>query len=319
MTETRARRSFLGTLQDRWCAGYALCVGLDPIFESIPAHLHSDGISSTLLAFNQAIIDATADYVCAFKPNAAFYEMHGAEGFAALIQTCAYIREHYPHIALILDAKRGDIGSTNIGYAVMAYDRCQADAVTVHPYLGREALEPLLSRPGRCALVLCRTSNPGAGEFQDLPVNGEPLYMHVARAVATRWNTDNTCGLVVGATYPRELEQIRAAVGELPILVPGIGAQGGDIEEVVEAGLLPDGGGLIISSSRSILYAGDGHDFADAARRAGRDFHDTFSKARRRHLERPDKDRKNGDANPASDSEFRFRRTDQGSGSDSMT
>ncbi|MDE3230771.1 MAG: orotidine-5'-phosphate decarboxylase, partial [Chloroflexota bacterium] len=210
----------------------------------------------------------------AYKPNSAFYEQYGPAGLRALQRLIAYIHARYPEIPVILDAKRGDIGSTSAAYARAAFDTLRADAVTLHPYLGREAISPFLERAERGCIILCRTSNPGAGEFQDLATRGgendgeaRPLYQQVARAVASEWNTRGNCALVVGATYPEELRIVRGLVGDMPILVPGIGAQGGDLEAVIDAGLDSAGQGLIISLSRSVLYASSGADFAEAAQR----------------------------------------------------
>lgn len=261
-------------------------MGLDPELERIPqvarggrtgllspsADDQGNDTEGALIEFTQAIVDATAEFVCAFKPNSAFYEQYGPAGMRALQRLIAYIHGRYPEIPVILDAKRGDIGSTSAAYARAAFDAMQADAVTLHPYLGREALDPFLERADRGAFILCRTSNPGAGEFQDLATSAaaddaQPLYQRVAHAVATSWNTHGNCALVVGATYPEELRVVRALVGDMPILVPGIGAQGGDLAGVVQNGRDSSGNGLIISLSRSVLYASSGADFAEAGRR----------------------------------------------------
>lgn len=201
--------------------------------------------------FNKTIIDTTHDLVCAYKPNSAFYEANGAEGIAELKKTCDYIREKYPEIVLILDVKRGDIGSSNEGSVKYVFDWLGADAVTLHPYVGKEALKPFLDRKEKGSIILCRTSNPGAGEFQD------DLYQKVAEHVAKDWNYNGNCALVVGATYPTELQIVRRIVGDIPILVPGIGAQGGDIEATLKAGLTSKKSGLLISSSRGIIFAKD--------------------------------------------------------------
>jgi orotidine-5'-phosphate decarboxylase len=215
------------------------------------------------LAFNKAIIDATHDLVCAYKPNSAFYEALGADGIIQLQQTVAYINETYPGIPVILDSKRADIGNTNDGYVKHSYDYLKVDAVTLHPYLGSEALQPFLDLNDKGAIILCRTSNPGSGEFQDLIVNGKPLYQQVAATVAAEWNANNNCLLVVGGTYPDELKIVRDIVGpDMWFLVPGIGAQGGDVQKSMQAG----GKNLIINSSRGIIYAGNGDDYAQAAR-----------------------------------------------------
>jgi len=227
-------------------------------------------VEEALFIFNRDIIDATHDLVCAYKPNSAFYEAQGDQGLRALCRTVEYIRETYPHIPVILDAKRADIGSTNLGYVQMAFDIIGVDAITIHPYLGKEALAPFLARKEKGMIVLVKTSNPGAGEFQDLPVGDaqEPLYQVVARHVANAWNTHGNCAIVVGATYPAELEKVRAIVGDMPILIPGIGAQGGEVEATVSAGKDSRGWGMIISASRSIIFASKGDDFARAAREA---------------------------------------------------
>ncbi len=270
-------------LRARWeSAGTLLCIGLDPEVERLPlparrgqtaaqdAETQSDQIENALVSFNQAIIDATADLVCAFKPNSAFYEAHGPGGMRALARTIAYTHERYPEVPVILDVKRGDIGSTCRAYARAAFGAYGADGVTLQPYLGREALDPFLERGDRGCFILCRTSNPGSGELQELRVRihgiEQPLYLALAQKVASEWNGRGNCGLVVGATYPDELRRVREVVGDLPILVPGVGAQGGDLEATIRAGHCRDGAGLVISVSRSVLYASDGPDFAAAAR-----------------------------------------------------
>jgi orotidine-5'-phosphate decarboxylase len=262
---------FKQKLQSHWLNKLFLCVGLDSRFEQLPAHLQSLSAQAAIFRFNKAIIDATAEYVCAFKPNIAFYEASGVEGLTALKQTCDYLRENYPQILLILDAKRGDIDSTNEAYAQAVFDYFRADAVTVQPYLGSLAMSPFLERPEKGIIVLCRTSNPGAGELQDLEVgDGKRLYQKVAELAEQRWNYNDNVGLVVGATYPSELKTVRELAPTLPILVPGIGAQGGDLAAVLENGLTADQGGLIISASRSIIFASKGDDFAIAAATAAR-------------------------------------------------
>lgn len=256
---------FKTKVKNIWSENNSLvCVGLDPEVSKLPKHLQS--VENPLFEFNKAIIDATADVVCAFKPNSAFYEALGTDGITQLKLTTDYIRENYPTVPVILDAKRADIGNTNNGYINFAYDYLQTDAVTLHPYLGHEALAPFLERRDKGAIILCRTSNPGAGEFQDLVIDGQPFYEHVAKTIAQSWNENDNCMLVVGATYPDEMKAIRALVGDMPFLVPGIGAQGGDVKAVMQAGVDSHGQGMIISSSRGIIYASGGEDFADAAR-----------------------------------------------------
>ena len=181
---------------------------------------------------------------------------------------------------MILDSKRGDIGSTAQHYASEAFDRYGADAVTVNPYLGRDSVQPFLDRADRGVIVLCRTSNPGAGDLQDLLVDGRPLYQHVAEKIANEWNAHGNCALVVGATWPEQLRDVRTIVGDVPFLVPGVGAQGGDVEAVVTNAKTADGTGLIVSSSRAVLYASGGDDYAEAAANAARTLRDGINRYR---------------------------------------
>jgi orotidine-5'-phosphate decarboxylase len=241
-----------------------VCVGLDPDLSKIPAHLR--GMENPLFQFNRAIVDATADLACAFKPQMAYYSACRAETDLEL--TIDHIHRHYPSIPVILDAKRGDIGSTAEKYAEEAFDRYGADAVTVNPYMGGDTLRPFLSRKERGVVILCRTSNPGARDIQDLEVNGRKLYQIIAEKARNEWNGNDNVVLVVGATYPGELSEIRSIVGDMPLLVPGIGAQGGDVEAAVRNGKTASGTGMIINSSRGIIYASTGNDFAEAARQA---------------------------------------------------
>jgi orotidine-5'-phosphate decarboxylase len=238
-----------------------LCVGLDPD----PAHMPAtfDQVDQAVFQFCKAIVDATAGTVCAFKPQFAYFAAQRAE--PELERLCHYIHDTYPDVLLILDAKRGDIGPTAEQYAREAFERYGADAVTVNPYLGTDSIEPFLGYPQHGVFALCRTSNPGSGDFQSLSSGGEPLYLHVARRAATEWNTTDRCGLVVGATYPDELRNVREVVGDMPLLVPGVGAQGADIAATVAAGATDDGFGMVINSSRAILYASAGPDFAEEA------------------------------------------------------
>lgn len=253
-----------------------VCVGLDSDAAKLPA-----GVDQ--LAFNRAIIDATHDLAAAYKPNTAFYEAHGAEGIQALKDTCDYIRSKAPDALILLDAKRADIGNTNEGYIRFAYDYLGADAITLHPYLGGEALAPFLSRADKGAIVLCRTSNPGAGEFQDQYIDGHKLFEHVAKMVASDWNGNSNCMLVIGATYPKEALAVRKIVGDdVWFLMPGIGAQGGSVEQIMAAAQNSRGTGLLINSSRGIIFASNGRDFAAAARAKAetlRDEINTYRKA----------------------------------------
>ncbi|MDX8123456.1 MAG: orotidine-5'-phosphate decarboxylase [Janthinobacterium sp.] len=268
--------NFINKLSAAWTANNSLlCVGLDPDLAKLPAELRDlpDGITT----FCTRIIDATADLACAFKPQIAYFAALGAE--KQLEDICRYVRENYPHIPLILDAKRGDIGATATQYAREAFERYGADAVTVNPYMGEDSLDPYLAWKDRGVIILCRTSNPGGSDLQFLNTDGEPLYQRVARLVADKWNKNGQCALVVGATFPEELAQVRAIVGDMPLLVPGIGAQGGDIAATVGAGQTANGMGMMISSSRAIIYATPqaGEDFADAARRVAIETRDAIN------------------------------------------
>lgn len=255
--------SFIEKLKAIWQKNNSLvCVGLDPDISRFPEMLRNE--PESIFKFNKAIIDSTHDLVCAYKPQVAYFAAESAED--QLEKTIEYIKTEYPNIPVILDAKRGDIGSTAHKYAKEAFERYHADAVTVNPYLGFDSVEPFLSYKERGTILLCRTSNPGASDFQDLKVDGEPLYKRVALLASKKWNTNKNCLLVVGATWPSQMSEIRALVGEMPFLVPGVGAQGGDVEAMVKAGKTKDGAGLIISSSRGVLYASSGEDFGNAAR-----------------------------------------------------
>ncbi|HVS75811.1 MAG TPA: orotidine-5'-phosphate decarboxylase [Steroidobacteraceae bacterium] len=280
-TAAEPRNTFLTQLAACWARSDSLvCVGLDPEIERFPRQVADH--PSPIFQFNKAVIDATADLVCAYKPQFAHYAAYEAED--QLERTIEYIHRAYPGVPVILDSKRGDIGNTAERYAIEAFERYGADAVTVNPYLGGDSLEPFLRREDRGVVVLCRTSNPGARDLQDLAVgeNGRRLYHVVAELAATRWNTRGNCLLVVGATYPQELAEIRGIVGDMPLLVPGIGAQGGDVAQAVRNGQTASGTGLLISSSRAILYASGGEDFASAARAAALSLRDQINAHRRR-------------------------------------
>ena len=249
-----------------------LCVGLDPDPKQFPASIKGKG--GAILAFCREIVDATADLVCAFKPQIAYFAAHGAED--QLAQLIDHIHRQHPQVPVILDSKRGDIGSTAQQYAIEAFDRYQADAVTVNPYMGFDSVEPYLKYTNKGVIVLCRTSNPGGSDLQFLEVNEkghtekELLYQRVARLASSQWNKTGQLALVVGATFPEEIAKVREIVGEMPLLIPGIGAQGGDIPATVQAGtvLNAPGTGMIINSSRAILYASQDGNFAGAARQA---------------------------------------------------
>jgi len=236
-----------------------VCVGLDPLIDRLPAGVSRD--LRGVLAFSKAIVTATAPHVAAFKPQAAhFGSLGGEEVLAELIR---WIHTEYPDRLVILDAKRGDIGSTAERYAVEVFERYQADAVTVNPFLGDESVEPYLEHTSRGVIALCRTSNAGSDWLQLQPKDN-PIYLQIARR-ALQWNRAGNVGLVVGATWPQEMEEVRRVIGDIPVLVPGVGAQGGRIDAVVAAGADSRGEGLLISASRSILFASSGEDFAEAA------------------------------------------------------
>ena len=255
--------TFIENLNSIWRKNNSLlCVGLDPDVKKIPAPLRDS--ATPLFDFNRAIIDSTADLVCAYKPQIAYYAAAGLERDLEL--TISYIHENAPGVPVILDAKRGDIGSTAEMYAAEAFERYAADAVTVNPYMGTDTLIPFLSRADKGVVVLCRTSNPGGDDFQNLRSDGKTLYATVAHKATHEWNANGNVLLVVGATYPEELHEIRGIVGDMPLLVPGIGAQGGDVERAVTCGKSSNGSGMVINSSRGIIYASKGADFAEAAR-----------------------------------------------------
>jgi orotidine-5'-phosphate decarboxylase len=243
-----------------------VCVGLDTDYDRIPARFQKQ--DSPQFAYNQWIIDQTHAYVSAYKPNMAFYEARGDQGLRELKLTTDYLRDHHPNILTICDAKRADIRSTNMGYVRAIFDWLGFDAVTLQPYLGREALEPFLSRKDKASIILCRTSNPGANEMQNLIIGGKPLWQVVAEKVRDEWNIHQNCMLVAGATYPEELCQIRAIVGDMTLLIPGVGAQGGNLEEIMTVGLNSKSSGMIVNSSRGIIFASNPAEAADNLRNA---------------------------------------------------
>jgi len=270
--------AFIDKLTASWERSNSLvCVGLDPEIERLPRDIAMQ--PSPIFQFNKAIIDATADLVCAYKPQFAHYAAYEAED--QLERTIEYVHRSYPGIPVILDSKRGDVGNTAVRYAIEAFERYGADAVTVNPYLGGDSLEPFLQYEDKGVIILCRTSNPGGRDLQDLDVGGRKLYQVVADMAARQWNSRGNCLLVVGATQPRELAEVRDIVGKMPFLVPGVGAQGGDVAAAVTNGQTDDGTGLIISSSRGILYAGsDGDNFSAAARAAALALRDQINVSR---------------------------------------
>lgn len=256
-----------------------LCVGLDPEPGRFPEAMR--GNANKIYDFCAAIVDATADLACSFKPQIAYFAAHRAED--QLERLMQHMRANAPHVPVILDAKRGDIGSTAEQYAKEAFERYGADAVTLSPFMGFDSIEPYLAYHGKGAFLLCRTSNPGGNDLQAqrlANVDGQPLlYEHVAAQAQGPWNKNGQLGLVVGATYPAEIERVRALAPTLPLLIPGVGAQGGDAVATVRAGLTPQGM-IAVNSSRAILYASAGADFAAAARQTAQATRDTLNAAR---------------------------------------
>lgn len=254
-----------------------VCVGLDPAMAKLP-----DCVKTTarpFFEFNKRIVDATRDFVCCYKPQSAFYA--GEDRDDELKLTIDYIHANAPGVPVILDVKRGDIGSTAEQYAREAFERYRADAVTVNPYMGFDAVKPFLDHSDKGVIILCRTSNPNSGDLQNFESAGRPLYEHVALLVKDKWNSARNAGLVVGATYPEELKRLRELCPELPFLVPGVGAQGGDVEKVVRNGCDASGRGIIVNSSRGIIFAGKGEDFDSAAGAAAKKLRDTINSFRK--------------------------------------
>ncbi len=261
----------LDKIQKMWEKGRYACIGLDSERNRLPNWALEEKLPQ--FAFNQWLIDRTSPWVAAYKPNMAFYEAEALNGLESLLKTIEYLRERHPNILTICDAKRADIGSTNEGYAKAIFGRMGFDAVTLNPYLGSEAMQPFLTWEGKICIMLCRTSNPGAGELQDLDVGGKPLWQVVAETVRDKWNTLGNCMLVAGATYPEELRHIRALVPEMGLLIPGFGTQGGTPEEAVPMAICPDEEYRIIAnSSRAIIFAKD-------PASAAREFHQSLQKA----------------------------------------
>ncbi|UHL64183.1 orotidine-5'-phosphate decarboxylase [Paralcaligenes sp. KSB-10] len=270
--------TFITKLNQAWSASNSLLmVGLDPDPQRFPAELQ--GRDDAIYEFCRAIVDATAPYACGIKPQIAYFSAQRAE--EQLEALCRYIRQAYPQLPIVLDAKRGDIGSTAEQYAREAFERYNADAVTVSPYMGFDTIQPYLAWQDRGVIVLCRTSNKGGSDLQFIESKDDlPLYLHVAGLVADRWNTNGQCALVVGATFPDEIARVRQRVGDMPLLVPGIGAQGGDIPATVKAGCDSRGAGMMINSSRAILYASGGEDWREAASAAALATRDAINAAR---------------------------------------
>lgn len=272
--------NFIQKLRAQWHAKDSLlCVGLDPNLAKLPKHLLDQ--PDAIFEFCKAIVDTTHDLVCAYKPQIAYFAGLAAED--QLVKTLQYVQREYPDIPIILDSKRGDIGSTAAMYAQEAFDRYKADAVTVNPYMGHDSAQPFLDYADKGTVLLCRTSNPGAQDIQDLMVDGQPVYQRVARMISEDWNEHGNCCIVVGATWPEQMQTLRQICGDMPFLVPGVGAQGGDVKSLVQAGQTNDGSGLIINSSRAVLYASDGIDFAEAARAEAMRTRDQINQYRQRN------------------------------------
>lgn len=266
-----SRSSFSDLLEPHFSEGKFVCVGLDSEFSNLPAHIK--GEKNPQFVFNKAIIDATHDLVCVYKPNSAFYEARGIEGIKDLKMTCDYVKETYPKIPVIIDAKRGDIGNTNTGYAKFVFEYLGADAITVMPYMGIESLEVFYSYKNKGIILGCHSSNPGGKEFQELLVDGKPVY-HIVAEKLIRAHGDNPNTMIfMGATYPEELVGIRKIVGDMTLLVPGVGVQGGDVKMFVSAGINSKKSGLIINSSRGVILASSSSDFARKAREATQKLH----------------------------------------------
>ncbi len=253
-----------------------VCVGLDPALNKLPECLKNE--KQPIFAFNRALIDATADLVCCYKPQVAYYAGQNAE--EELAMTIDYINKNYPEVPVILDAKRGDIGSTAEMYAKEAFERYDADAVTVNPYMGTDTLKPFLDYADRGTVILCRTSNPSSSELQELYSGERQVYQYVAEYAQTKWNYNNNIMLVIGATFPEELGEVRKICKNIPFLVPGVGAQGGDVRKVLENGKTADGTGLVINSSRGIIYADSSENFAEGARKATIELRDLINQYR---------------------------------------
>lgn len=259
-----------------------LQVGLDPDPKRFPKELA--GNKKSILEFCKGIIDSTAEYISSVKMQIAYFSASRAED--ELEEVCQYIRSNYPYLPIILDSKRGDIGDTSIKYAIEAFERYKADALTVSPFMGLDSIEPYLEWHDCGVLVLCRTSNPGGSDFQSLKmINGTPLYLHIAQVVSKEWNTNSQFGLVAGATFTKELAMIRKTIGEdMPILIPGIGAQGGDVYSTVMSGTNGKCSGAMISSSRAIIYASNDDNWREASSIVAKKFRDDINLSRKKKM-----------------------------------
>jgi orotidine-5'-phosphate decarboxylase len=286
-------RNFMELLRAKWAEGKFVCVGLDTDIYKVPAWFHEiedldeehwQVMAAMVYQYNKRIIEATKDQVCAYKPNTAFYEALGHEGLKALANTCHHIHLVAPDVPIIVDAKRGDIGNTNQGYVRFLFDYLEADATTIHPYLGVEAMKPFLEQKDKGIFVLCRTSNSGSGELQDVRVDvendAETLSRFLAERLKSLWGNNGNLGAVVGGTFSSEIGELRRHLGGMPLLIPGIGAQGATAEDVVPMAVNSQGEGFIINSSRGIIFASDGEDFAEAAARETKKLTDEINEYR---------------------------------------
>ncbi len=259
--------TFQELIQAKWDERKFVCVGLDSDYAKLPrASKKSDSVTENLVLFNLSIVDSTVDLVCAFKINSAFYEQEGLAGWAALEQTVEYIKKRYPTTPVILDAKRGDVGNTNMAYAKMAFDWLKVDSITLSPYVGGDALAPFFEYKNKCMFILAKTSNLSSKDLQDQKMANDKLVYQMVAQLIKKWNTNKNLGVVVGATFPKQLKEVRDIVGNMPFLVPGIGSQGGDLAATLKNGVAKTGNGLIINSSRSIIFASNKADFAHRAR-----------------------------------------------------
>lgn len=269
--------SFTTKLNEIWKTNNSLvCVGLDPDLKKLPESLKNH--KEPIFEFNRQIIDQTHDLVCAYKPQMAYYA--GQNALDQLLRTIEYLKTNYPKIPVILDAKRGDIGPTAQMYGKEAFDIFKADALTVNPYMGTDSLLPLLEREDKGIIILCRTSNSGAFDFQTKKVGEHFLYEEVAHLASSKWNKFNNVSLVVGATATDEIQRVRNIVGNMPLLVPGIGAQGGNLKNTINFGIDKNKTGLIINSSRAIIYASNDANFAKKAKEATKELKDKINELR---------------------------------------
>lgn len=276
--EIKNRDSFINQLEAQWSEGKFLSLGLDTDYALLPSLIKTESVEDSVFRFNKSIIDKTFDVVCAYKLNSAFYEAYATGGWKALAKTVSYIKQTYPSIPVILDAKRGDTYEINQLYMEMAFNQVMADSLTIVPSLfsddfGASDFKPFMERKDKGFFVVVRTSNPGSEELQKVKIGGKYLYQIIAEKIASEWNYNGNFGVVAPGTYPADLKLVRQAVGNLPILIPGIGSQGGNLKKAVQNGRTEKGDGFIINSSRAIIYASKEEDYAEAADKKTREFH----------------------------------------------